>query len=149
MTVGKLVSEREFLIQLAVRQFNYQYKKQIDPTRCGVKSIRGNYGCTFGYEVDTIRENDHLRIRVYFNLLNQDSFEPLRLEVDDTFTTNELGDEVYVMIGTVNRYYIDSGTYKFRQIQEDPSRFEYMYIMDGDLFEYMSGEPARYVEKTR
>lgn len=146
MALTKSQQEKVFLIGMAVREFNYQYRRKIDPTVCVIKSIRPTYGCKFGYEINTIREDDQVRLRVYFNLEHLDSFKPYRLEVDESDIPGELGDEVYVMIGTLNNYYVDSGTYRFRWLEPDASQMDYMLFMSGEHIEFLSGEKATYVE---
>lgn len=146
MVVQGFKPEREFIIDLAVSRFNLQYKKKIDPKDCLVKSIVGNYGCFYGYEIDSIRVDDFLRLRIYFNLGGLDSFLPYRLETDKTMSEGALGDEIFVTIGTVNRFYKDEGIYKFRPMSDEELRDDYVHFMDGEMIHFMDGGAMTYVE---
>lgn len=140
MAIGKLPSEKEFLIKLAVDRFNLQYNKRIDPKGCTVHSIPRNYQREKGYEIVTRRQDDFLRLRIYFNIVGIDSIRAYRLEVDDTYKVRENGDEVYVALGNVNPYYVDSGTYTFRWIEQDLEAESGLLYMSGDFITLMSGE---------
>lgn len=135
MSVGKLKSEKEFLIELALHQFNLQYKKNIKAEVCAIRSIKPGYGAKYGYEIDTIRTDDYVRLRMYFNLEGINKLKPYRLEVDKNFVPGQLDDEVYVTVGTVNPYYLDAGIYKFRWINEDLSRYKFLMYMNGNVVE--------------
>ena len=136
------------MINLAVDKFNSQYGLNIDPDECTIVSIRSNYGCTYAYEIDTNRTDDALRLRMYFNLLNQDGLGDYRLEVDETFLKDQLGDEVYVAIGTVNSYYLDSGIYRFRTIGGAVYSELVMLDTDGAIMEFAEGGNFEFVEST-
>lgn len=138
--------EREFLIGMAVTQFNIQYGRKIDPKLCNIRSIHKSYGCTHGYEIKSIREDDDLRLRIYFNIGDSDVFEPYRLEVDRSFIKSALGDEVYVMLGSIDAKYIESGIYYFRPLSELANPDNYALFVEGDLFEFMSGEKLSWVD---
>ena len=140
----KLAPESQFLRDIAVREFNFQYHRDIDPILCTIKSIVGGYGCTHGYEIESMREGDHLRLRMYFNLGDLDQFLPYRLETDKSFATASLGDEVYVTIGTINQYYVDSGTYRFRTLNTTTSDDKAIHFMNGEVLQYTDGGIAEY-----
>lgn len=129
-------AEKQFLLQLAVGQFNRQYSRKINPSDCAIKSIRANYRCTHGYEVWTAQANDFLRLRFYFIMGDKTLFDPYRVETDETFLTQALGDEVYVMLGMMDQDYIDHDVYRFRWI--GPSD-------EGDFFTFMSDEPIDFM----
>ncbi len=140
------VSEKVFLTELAVSRFNEQYGRSIDPAGCTIFSIVPNYGEAYGYEIATITTGDNLRLRIYFSLQNLDNLNPYRLEVDTTLIEGALGVEVYVSLGTVNSYWLDSGVYKFRWIQPDPAYYAYMEVVEtGDRFKFMNGQDFQLV----
>lgn len=139
-----LPTERNFLINMAVRLFNEQYGRKIDPASCTLETIDSTYECNYGYEIRAL--HDSLRLRIYFTLGDIDFFAPYRLEVDTTYLPGGLGDEVYVMLGTVQRYYVDSGLYKFRKnYVADISVFDYIDDMNGIGLTFMTGESMQYV----
>ena len=142
----KLEKESKFLRRMAVREFNFQYHRDINHELCNIKSIPGNYGCNHGYEIESLREGDNLRLRLYFNLGENDQLLPYRLETDNTFAKGGPGDEVYVTIGTVNQYYVESGEYKFRTMSapaEDNAKT--MTFMSGEVFQTLDGGILEYV----
>lgn len=143
-----LKKEREFLIDTAVDLFNRQYKRNIVADECTIVSIRPNYGCKYGYEIDTKRVDDNLRLRLYFNLEDFDAFGSYRLEVDENMLKGRLGDEVYVVLGRVNRYYVDSGTYKFRPIGGPVYNERVFKDMDDVAMQFMDGDNIEFIDAT-
>lgn len=135
MSLGQLKPEKKFLIELALHEFNQQYQKNIKAEDCAIRSIKPAYGAKYGYEIDTVRTDDYVRLRMYFNLEGINKFKPYRLEVDKTLAPGQLGDEVYVTIGTVNHYYLDAGIYKFRWMNEDLSRYKFLMYMSGNVIQ--------------
>lgn len=113
------MTEREFLIQLAVNTFNAQYGKHIEAINCDIKSITPNLFSTLAYEVYTVRMDDFVRLRMYLEFNNYDDLGRYRLEVDGSSGVGILGDEVYVASGYVDSYYRDSGLYKFGWLDVD------------------------------
>lgn len=144
----KLQSESSFLRELAVREFNFQYQRSLDHKLCTIKTIVPNYGCTHGYEIETMDVSDHVRLRMYFNLDDKDNFLPYRLETDNRIIQGDLGDEIYVMIGTINRYYVESGTYKFRPIATAAINELLMYYNEGEVMQYMDGSNVEFLNVT-
>lgn len=140
----KLEKESMFLRRMAIREFNFQYHKKIDPTLCDIKSISPGYKCSHGYEIESLREGDNFRIRLYFNLGDNDQLLPYRLETDDSFSKGSLGDEVYVTIGTINQYYVDSGEYRFRTLSSVEDETNMLHFMNGEVFQTIDGRILEY-----
>ena len=139
MAIDKLLSEKEFLINMAVDRFNSQYGSSLDPKNFVVYSIPSNYQMERGYEVVTKVENNFLRLRIYFNITDVERVRPYRLEVDDTYKTGEHGDEVYVFLGSVSTHYVKNGTYSFRWIERDVELLSRLRYMSGGFIMLMSG----------
>ena len=133
-------SEKDFLKELALRQFNTQYQKNILVENCEIISIRANYGADLGYEISTKRADDYLRLRIYMSFQMQDSVGAYRLEVDNTKVEGHLGDEVRVALGSLNREWYENGIYRFSWIgvQFNPART--LLSMAGEPIMSMSGE---------
>lgn len=134
----RLQSEDSFLRRFAVDRFNRQYGKNFDPDRCEIRSIVPGYNKTYGYEITTARTDDFVRMKIFFSLGNLDQLSPYRLEVDGKVATGSLEDEVYVAVGVVNRWYFDSGTYRFRWMGRRPH--EELQVVD------LSGQPMRWMD---
>lgn len=139
MAVNDFPSEKEFLINIAVKLFNKQYGKNVDASRCYIQSIEPNYQRQLGYEITTSRPDDYVRLRIYFDIVGIDSFRPYRLEVDEKFRVGYTGDEVFVSLGTINPFYRDEGIYTFRWISRDPESDEELVMMSGHFIGLMSG----------
>lgn len=114
-----IVAEKDFLIGLALRQYNDQYNKSFVVDDCDIVSIPNNIKSDLAYEIVNMRTDDFFRLRMYLNIAEKDEISPYRIEVDGSGYTYALGDEVFVSSGTVDRYYRDSGTYGFLTITEE------------------------------
>lgn len=133
------MTEADFLKSLAVNNYNKQYSKSFNISDFCVTSIDAITGFKYGYEFNTMVDDDFVRLRMYFNLTQRDYLSPYRVEVNYPSQTGSLGDEVYVCIGEVDRYYLDSNQYKFRSI--DTCGVNFLLFEDGEIFETEAGEP--------
>lgn len=140
-----LQSEELFLLNTAVKAFNKQYGRTIDPQLCTIRSVTPAYGKTHGYEITTARTDDFLRMRLYFSLGKLDAFSPYRVELQGEVAAGSLTDEVYVATGVVNQWYVDSGTYRFRWMGVHPHELLRFDDMEGVPMNWMDGEKAEYV----
>lgn len=139
MALGKFIPEKQFLIKLALDQYNRQYKKNIQAEQCVIYSIRPAYQQKWGYEIATTVQNDFVRLRIYLKPGQYDRLENYRLEVDDKFQLASLGDEVYVTLGQVQQGYIDDGIYRFRWIEDTYSEASFLTDMGNEPIALMSG----------
>lgn len=128
------MTEREFIIQLAVNSFNAQYNASIRLSECDAKSIQPNGYSAIAYEVYTVRQDDNVRIRLYLNFGHHDRMGEYRLEVDGSDAVGRLGDEVYVALGFVDVFYRDSGLYKFHWMGVDLTSWNIFITEDGQPF---------------
>lgn len=148
MSKAIVLEETLFLRNLVVRAFNTQYSKNIKPEDCSIINIEPTYNSTHGYEIETLRDDDYLRMRFYFTLGYVDSVSAFRLEVDDDeFARGKLGDEVYVAIGTVNNSYVQRGIYKFNKhlVKDDAEKL--IKFMDNTNMVYVNGETAAFIQE--
>jgi hypothetical protein len=114
------MTEKQFIIQLAVDQFNAQYNRSMLHTDFDARSIEPNQFSILAYEVFTVRLDDYVRLRMYLEYGPYDNLGPYRLEVDgSTGGVGVLGDEVYVTSGQVDSYYRESGLYRFGLLNVD------------------------------
>jgi hypothetical protein len=112
----KHLSEADFLKKLAVDMYNSQYGKNLNPIDFCVMSIPTDTGFRYGYEVITIKDDDFLRLRMYFNLEHTQRFKPFQIEVSNPYAERSLSDEIFITSGSLESYYLDSNIYKFREI---------------------------------
>lgn len=134
------VSEREFIINLAINAFNLQYSRNINPKECDAYSIPKNKTSRMAYEVYTLRTDDAVRMRIYLNFGKHDGLSPFRLETDNQNIVNALGDEVYVSSGYVDKFYYDNRIYKFSTMEQDPSAMNIITSLTGTPFVTFEGE---------
>ena len=146
MAVGILQDEQAFLIGMAVSQFNSQYNRDIDPEACSIHSIEPDYGTDLGYEVKTNLTSDYVRLRMYLGLERRDAIQAFRLETDKSMIVKNLGDEVYVAMGSLSSMYIDNGIYRFRWIDEPISNEVQVTAMDSSAVTFMDGEQLTFME---
>lgn len=114
-----MLTEREFLIQLALGQYNQQYGRNFQAADFDIMSIDQRVNFDLSYEIFTVRLDDHLRLRVHLLLSDGDGLGPYRVESDGTDGVQTLTDEIFVALGRVDQYYKDSGVYKFNPIYPD------------------------------
>lgn len=128
------LTEREFLIKLAVDRYNLQYGKNFNYEDFDIFSILPSYSFDLGYEVYTMFDADNVRLRIYFRFSTVTNLTAYRVEVDLTYKVDILGDEVIVSIGEIDRWYKDSGQYTFGWLIPDPSRRPILLLENKDWF---------------
>lgn len=135
-----MASVEQYLIQFVLDSYNYQYGKNIKASDCSVRSINPRPQSRVAYEVFTNRTDDFLRLRIYMNFGDTDFLDKFRMESDLDLPPGELGDEVFVAFGYFNRYYLESGDYKFYWIGENPGGFNILVSSDNDPVVTSHGE---------
>jgi len=135
------MTEREFLISLALKNYNQQFGKDFRVEDCDIKSLDTRVNYDLSYEVWTNRVDDFLRMRMHLLLSHGDGLGKYRLETDGTQDVGGLTDEVFVALGRVDRYYKDAGIYKFHPILPDNALLPYILGEDYDPILDEAGEP--------
>lgn len=115
------LTEQQYLIKLAIDHYNLQFSTSIPYEDVAMFSIPPNVNTDLGYEFYTTWYGDNFRLRLYLVYGANTGLSPYRLEVDNTFEPNRLGDEIFVTLGTMDSYYKDNNVYKFNWIFEDES----------------------------
>lgn len=124
------MTEKEFLIRLALNQYNAQYNLNILPEGCDVKSLTTRVNFDRSYEVWTNRGDDFVRMRMHLLFGGNDGISAYRVETDGTTGVANLTDEVFVSTGSIDSYWRDSGTYKFAPIDPDVSDASAIFLED-------------------
>lgn len=140
------MTEKQFLIDFALRYFNDQYTRKIKVEDCDIVSIPVRYGFERSYQVNTTRLDDNLRLHMHIRFEGYDGLSKYRVEVDSILSQllgneNSLIDEVYVATGSIDPYYKNEGIYKFRYIGEDPTLNNFLLQENGDPILFESGQP--------
>lgn len=137
-----MLSEKKFLITLAIGQFNRQFSRNILPDDCDVKSIPVRYSADRSYEVFTLLNTDNVRLHIHMMFGGLDEVYPYVLEVDGTQGgTSALTDEVYVSSGHIDYYYLNEGIYKFNSLSFNADNTNYLLLVDGTPLLLENGEP--------
>ena len=108
--------EKTLLIKMAIDKYNSQFGTEIPYNSVRIYSIPPNENTDLGYEIDTNILTDDLRLRIYLVFDDTDILYNYRLEVDNTFKPGELGDEVLVSLGLLDRAHIYNDGYHFHWI---------------------------------
>lgn len=112
--------ERDFLITLALKEFNSQYHRDIKPEDCTVVSIAPKKYFESGYEITTTRTDDRLKIQMHLNFSSVTSVSPCYIEnvptLDDNPDDGEVrhSQEVFVLCMELDSYFVEQDIYKFR-----------------------------------
>lgn len=134
------LAEKDFLLKFAVDSYNKKYGRKLDYKTCRIKSVQKAFGYVYGYQVETMRSDDHVVIMLYFNLGELTRDHLVRVEVQQNMdVAGALGDEVYVVTGEVAKFYKEQGIYKFYWIRDEGFNFTTVVWLDGDMFQFMDG----------
>jgi len=126
------LTEQQFLKKLATDGVYEKLGRRFNPDECSIKSIRAQAQRHRSYEVTTNRQDDFVRIRLHINLHSKTSFDSVSMEVDETTRVGQLGDEVFVVYATVDKYYVDAGIYQFATI-DDGSAYDNLLLVDAGI----------------
>lgn len=125
------MDDRQYLIAQAVNQYNTQFAKSLAYDYFDVRSIPTRVNFDRSYEVYSVRFDDYLRLHIHLTFSDSDRLGPYRVETDQTHAVAALGDEVFVSVGSINRFYVDSGYYKFNTIQADETSLPVLLMESG------------------
>ncbi len=139
------LTEKQFLIGLALKRFNEQYNRNVQISDCDIRSIPVRYAFVLSYEITSNRLDDNFRLHMHLRMEGSDGLGPYRVEVDSNLTQNagttgNTGDEVYVTLGTIDPYYRNQGIYKFRPLNQDPALSNILLLEDGTPLLLENGE---------
>jgi hypothetical protein len=138
-----MLTEKEFLLTLALTKFNEQYNMDLKVSECDIFSIPVRFNAHVSYEIYTSTREDYVRLHIHLLIEGTDGLQDYRLELDPYYLGNGLGnnfDELYVAMGNVEQYYVDQGIYSFLPIVEDSSNSNTLLLEDGNELLLESGE---------
>lgn len=153
-SIQTTLTEKQYLIGLAIRQFNLQYGRSVRVEDCSIRSIVTNYGQELGYEITTPDvgipgdTSEYLRLRIYLSFSNSSGMTNFRLEVEENAYTEGLGDEVYVGLGKIPQALRDNKTYAFDWIDVEENLDLAFIDMEGVPFRWMDGSYMETMELT-
>jgi hypothetical protein len=123
------LTERQFLMQLAVSQFNSQFGKNIDYNKCAIKSIPPSPDFNIAYEIDTLEQLDFVRLRIYLKFDTRTGLQSYKLYSDTTHVYAALGDEVWVALGLVHTDHKTDYGFNWLNRGED-----YLIVTESELY---------------
>ncbi len=112
-------TEKEFLIGIAITQFNVQFGKKFLTSDFDIMSIDPNSYSDRGYELVTIRLDDQVRLRMYVTFASDFFVSGYKLVNTGEGVVGGLGDEIYVSDVKIPSSYLEDGIYKFRTLTMD------------------------------
>ena len=115
---GTFPTEENFLLNLIVSKFNFQFNTSWKLDDFIIYSIAPKSTHKLGYELKTKAIEDFIRLRVYFNFNSHDEISDFVLGIDSSVTTGSgnLSDEVYIAFGLIDDFYKDNNIYSFSTI---------------------------------
>lgn len=138
-----MLTEKEFLLTLALSKYNAQYGLDIKIEDCDIFSIPVRYNANVSYEIYTVNRTDFIRLHIHLLIENSDLLYDYRIE-SDPYTNRSgegnLTDEVYVAMGMVDIYYVNIGRYQFKPITEAYDNSNTLLMEDGYELLFESGE---------
>lgn len=113
------MTEQQFLISLGIKKYNKQFSKNLNFDDFTISSIPTRVNFDRSYQLLTLRDDDMLKLHMHLKFDKADDLRDYRVELERPFEDSALGDEVYVACGFIDRYWYESGTYKFSAISGD------------------------------
>ena len=118
MTLAKqFASEKEFLISLALQQYNGQFAKNFKVHECDIISIPARPYTDRGYEIKTNRLDDQVVLHMFMTFGSATILSPYRVEVQAPQVNHSNQDERFVTYVAVDKYLLEHGIYKFRALR--------------------------------
>lgn len=138
MAIG-LVPEEQFLKEIVVREFNFQYKQKYDSRQFKIKSVRPKPGYTHGYEVYPVDKSAiRTRLFLFFTIGQSDSVGEVSLATDGSHRSNSLEDEVFVVHATIDSMHTYFDGYRFAWIDGGEDQYFFKQV-DGKYFGLQEG----------
>ena len=125
------MTEAEFLIKKALDVFNPQYGRDFIVSECRVSTYPTRRRYDRSYQIETIREDDFVRMHLHLNFSDRDSLSAFDLELDTDLLVGENGDELFVAYGTIDRFWIEEKKYKFAQMVNNISVLGVLLLEEG------------------
>ena len=108
--------EKEFLLTLALNQYNSQFKKNLLATDCEIHSIAPSAYTDRGYEITTIRQDDSLVLKMFLTFSSATRVDRFIVEAESDPKSNKPLSQTLVLTAELDSYFIEQDIYKFRDI---------------------------------
>lgn len=134
------MDDREFLKSFALARFNDQHGRKFKHSDCDIKSIPVRYDCDRSYEIFSNRLDDYFRLHIHLRFDVSDGLGDYRVELQGSRVTGALGDEVWVAVGTIDRYYMEAGLTRFQNLNTNENLVEVLDYENGEHMVFSDGE---------
>jgi hypothetical protein len=104
--------EYDHIKELAIKFFNSQFERNLIAHKFDLICIPKKINYPIAFEIFTEDKSDFLRLRVYLSLGKEDNLQEYKLEVNSPYTEGSNTDEVWVALGTLDTYNLESGYMK-------------------------------------
>lgn len=125
------IPEKTFLKRFLLNQFNIQRGQSFKADDFDIRSVPAMFGYRLGYEVKPVRINSTMRILAYLSVARSDTLGPFILQVKEPNVVNALGDEVFVVKGSIDSAHHLYGGYQFAHLDYDDSLLPIIVQSDG------------------
>lgn len=132
--------ERIFLTQVVIEEHNYQTGAKLDWENMEIFSIQPLDGFAYGYEINSMKGYDDLRIQYFFNKGEQDFLSKYRIEVKPVHRAGTPGGDVFVYRGTLNTAHTYYDGYQLLWMGRDPNSYPYLLQTDRQPITTVDGD---------
>jgi hypothetical protein len=137
------MKEHDFVKVLVLSTFNNQFGKHLNDNDFNIICIPKKQDFPIAFEIYTNRTDDFLRLRVYLQIGKSDYLQTFKLEVNPPFHNSTVEDEVWVTLGSIDVYHLESRYLKEEYLYNCPEQTSSI-ILTEDGFPILS-EDGSYV----
>ena len=127
-------SEKDFLLKLVISNFNTQIGTNYLISDFLIYSIEPKTTSDVGYQISPVNLINELQIRAFFNFSDNDEVGAFSLGLLPNQDIGGLNDEVYVVYGLIDRYYMNNDIYKFNFMSNPLDISSYIVDDNGEIF---------------
>jgi hypothetical protein len=116
------MKEHDHIKLMALTLFNNQFNRNLRVTDFDMICIAKKADYPIAFEAYTTRADDFLRLRIYLKIGKADNLLPFKLEVNAPYHNATSEDEVWVTLGTLDVYHLESGYLKEQFLYDCPEQ---------------------------
>ena len=124
------MKEHDYIKELTLKFFNSQFNRQLRPVDFSITCIAKKQDYFLAFEVFTLRTDDFLRMRVYLQMGSSDNLQPFKLEVSSPYYNNSAEDEVWITLGSLDVYHLESGFLKENNLLKCPGIIDNILLLE-------------------
>jgi hypothetical protein len=116
------MKEHDHIKLMALTLFNNQFNRNLRVTDFDMICIAKKADYPIAFEIYTARSDDFFRLRIYLKIDKADDLLPFKLEVNAPYHNATSEDEVWVTLGTLDVYHLESGYLKEQFLYDCPDQ---------------------------